>query len=512
MNWPFFRSRKNGAELTAARATKPPEDMPDAGLSGSAWECQLQRAMTPREAESVLESAYGGDLGAQRQLLNSMLDTWAMLATAKRTVEQAVIAAPFEVMPWRDGEADVTPQAAERRDLVAEAFQGMRPDPLRGELDRDGLLRLCAAGELAGHQVIEVLWERRLWRGRMVILPRAVKRVGTQHYGYQGSGLVLRFRPNTGTAWGDFPADKFLVHLAPVHEGHPVQAGRWRVLAKFWSGAMYGWEWMLGYTNRFGTPFRMATYKKGQENVKAQLVAMLGALGHAGYGAFPEGVKLELQQATHGSGDLPQATLMKLADQAAELVMLGEVQSSGRDGRTGLSNGEQQGNVRRDALQGYCNATVTTLNQLARMVLSQNYGSQDWCPWFAAEIPEPEDAKANAERDKTLTEAGVPITLEQLQSRHDLTAPADGDVVLMGGQLIKWNAAAIGQPSAQNVTPAGRETDKKGKPLTAAFTPAPPSLEEAMERLITAALIAGVDDFKTEAAEAAARETNEETA
>ena len=103
----------------------PPEAITDPGAAGCAWEDLLNRSMTPQEAESVLAGAWAGDLAQQAQLLNSMQDTWAMLATCDRTVGDAVTGAPFEVQPWTDGEADATDSAMERRDLVEAAFCGM---------------------------------------------------------------------------------------------------------------------------------------------------------------------------------------------------------------------------------------------------------------------------------------------------------------------------------------------------------------------------------------------------
>lgn len=490
--------------LTGARAVKSPvapkrppapsEDdnflPPDMDAGGSLGVTSdgvnnITRLWTPQQAESVLAAAYGGDLSQQAHLLTGMMDTWHTLADNTRTLADAIVGAPWELRPATGPDGEVSPEAQARRDLVWAAWQGMQPDICEGELGMDAARRLWARGCIGGHTVTEILWERRDGD----ILPRALRRVGSRWYGYPDASRSFRFRDKAGT-WMRFPEDKFAVQIIPAHDGHPSQSGRWRVLAKYWAGATYGWEWLMTYTNKFGTPFRLATYDQKNSNVRATLLSMLANLGTAGYGAFPAGTKVELIEAAKGSGDLPQALLMRLASEACDLVIRGEVSTGGTAERQGFSKGDVQNGVRRQSMQGYANEVASPMDQVNAAILRQNYGTDDLCPTWVAEFPEPQDAKVLAERDQVLLAAGVPIKLAELQRRHDIEAPASGDQVLWAGQIKPW-----AEPG--DVVPAPAPGV-----ITAAKAPQPDgvTLQAVMERLLINAVVAGAEEFDNAAA------------
>ncbi len=507
-----------GVQVIRGRRMPPPVESLslDLGMSGNVWDEQVQRAMMPQEVEAILSGALSGDLRDQQRLFLSMMDTWAKLADNVRAVEDQLVSAPWEVIPFKDADGNVTESAKAKAALVEAALHGMTPDPSRQELDRDGLLKGLARGNLTGHAVYEILWEQRLHEGSPAILPRAVRRTGPAHYGYPGNSRLFRFRTRPGNAWQDFPENKFLLHIVPAHEGHPAQAARIRTLAKYWGASTYGFEWLMIYGNKFGMPFRFATYKKESTQLKGQLLAMLANLGTAGYGVFPEGTKIEMHEAGKSAGELPMPLLMKLSDQACDLVIRGETSTGGTGERQGFSKGDVQAGVRRESLQGYCNNAVTTLNQAARFICLLNYGTLDECPSFRCEIPEPEDAKANAETDAILAGLGLPLRMEDLYTRHDKTPPGPGDIVLLNDRLVKWEETALLSDPADAKTKAPAKTmaapnaapevpppggKAPPKQLAASKAPAPVTLEDVMEQLLVRATINGAERFEKDAAE-----------
>lgn len=510
--------------ITERRVATVPADW-DAGMAGNSFDDWVIRQMLPQAAEATLGSAMCGDLRMQGQLFNSMMDTWDSLSANDRVLGDAVVGAPWELVPFADPHGNVSAKAKERHALVEAALDGMTPDPFSNELDRDGLLKQLARGTLLGHEVSEFLWERRTFDGRPAILPRAMARAGPSYYGYSTtSGRRLRFRPSPGAGWTDFPRHKFLAQICPAHGGHPSQGARLRVLVKYWAGITYGWEWLLVYANKFGSPFRWATYAKNNKEVKGNLLAMLANLGTAGYAVFPEGTRLEMHEASKAAGDLPHTLLMKLANQACDIVIRGEVQTSGTDGKTGLSNGDVQGGVRREALQGVCNTVCTTMQQFARMVCELNYGDCEECPQFTCEIPEPEDAKQNAETDKTLMEMGIPLRMDELRKRHDKGAPVKGETVLYKGALIEWDDEAVIKTAEEAAAEAAEAEQRKAEAKTSkdgkagrkelkaakALAERPDvTVEEMLEWVLTTAVISGAKDFQRDAREADGRQPAE---
>lgn len=449
-------------------------DATDSGLAGLGYIDIVQRIISPGTAESILGQAWGGDLSSQLNLFTSMQDTWATLADNMRTVENALTSAPFDVQPYQDQDGNVSDSAAEKAKLVKEAINGMRPNSARRELGRDGVLKAFARGSITGHAVLEILWHRREIDGEPAVLPRCCVNVGPRWYGYPSATGPLQFRQNMAS-WDDFPANKFLVHVVPATDAHPSQAGRIRTLVKYWSYTTSGWTWLMQYAQRFGMPFRWATYRKESSQVKAALGQMMDRIGTSGWGVFPEGTKLELHDTSGKSADLPQSYIIAEADKACNLVIRGETASGGTDGNSGLGNtGAVYAGVRREAMQGYCNDAVSTLQELAHMVIRLNYGETSEMPVVTCEIPDPVDAVANAQRDEILVRLGMSLPEEYLRKRHDVPAAADGEPVITA-------------PKPQ--APQG---------LTAAKSVTTGEVEDVIERLLIAGLNTGVEQIGAE--------------
>jgi phage gp29-like protein len=233
---------------------------------------------------------------------------------------------------------------------------------------------------------------------------------------------------------------------------------------------VYGFKWLMEFTQRFGTPFRWATYAERNAQVKTQLLNMLSNLGSSGYGAFPEGTKLELLDAKN-AGDLPQDLVIKMTNQACDIVIRGETASSGSEGAGGWgTTGAVFSGVRREAMQGYCNDAVVTLQKFAEYVIRANYGELTEVPTVVCEIPEPVDAKLNAERDEVLIRSGMRMPRKWWHERHDVPMPTEDDEVV-----------------EQAVAPV--------QPLTASLTAAKAeSANEVLQRLVESFLSAAVED------------------
>jgi len=75
-------------------------------------------------------------------------------------------------------------------------------------------------------------------------------------------------------------------------------------------------------------------------------------------------------------------------------------------------------------------------------------------PTVVCEIPEPIDAKLNAERDKILIEAGMKMPRKWWHERHDVPMPAEDE------EVVEQTVAPV-QPPAQALTAAKAETQNE---------------------------------------------------
>ncbi len=455
----------------------------------------LTRRLLPGTVESILVNGLTGDLTDQLALFTVMQDSWARLQHNVRTLREAVEAAPYNVHAWSDDDGTpATPAAEEKAALVKRALWGMCPDITALECSLEGALRHLAGGTVQGHAVMEILWEMRsdAGGGGQACLPRALRKTGSSHYAYAqswGGGAAgtadrLMFRPDgrSSSRLTDFPPHQFLTGIFPGHDGHPSVAAPLRSLAKYWIAATYGPEWLLSYAQLFGSPFRWATYRAGDTNVKATVCAMLANLGNNGWAAFPEGTDLKMQEANHAAGSLPQKLIIDLADQAADILILGQTLSAdtGKDGGGSFALGKVHQTVRRERLAACGGAVATVLtHQLARAIIQLNYGDTSECPEIRCELPEAEDEQKKAERDKILITMGMRLPVEYLYDRHGIPMPADGEETI-GGAPAPKDPAKPGEPPVppkpgEPAKPAAEpdEKDKPGEPAKAARATVP---------------------------------------
>jgi phage gp29-like protein len=100
-----------------------------------------------------------------------------------------------------------------------------------------------------------------------------------------------------------FMADGRLVLFMPDGTNpNPARMGLLRRCIPAWIGRNQGFKWWTLYVQLFGIPFRQGTYKTGNDDSKATIVAALENAGVAGWAALPEGNKIDFISAIQRSG------------------------------------------------------------------------------------------------------------------------------------------------------------------------------------------------------------------
>lgn len=401
------------------------------------------RRMSPAEARLVLEQAAAGSLDAQWDLFALMEDTWPRLSKNLSELRRAASRATYIVNPCAERGKPATASAKERSALVDQSLRQWWPKPGTLELSFEDTLFHALDAYGKGTSALEIHW------GRTPdgILPRCSHVLASRRYGWNATGTELGLVTQDGTGWQPFPPDRFLVGIWQARTGAPGATAILRCLVPYWAGITFGWEWLLSNAQIFGVPFRWATYDKNQPHLGALLRDMLAAMGASGYGAFPEGTKLEFKEAAQNATGNPQVVVQELADKACDLLILGQ-ELSGAAQKAGLGGGAAglQGSVRADRLQGAAQWCADLLNyQLVPAILRANWGNTDEPPVIVADVDDEPDPLKLAERDKVLLDAGIELPRAWFYDRHGIPVPVDGEAVIVGRAPV---AAGPGVPSA----------------------------------------------------------------
>lgn len=412
----------------------------------------FERQMMPQDVKGILQSTLHGDLALWQRLCQAMFDSWPMLQKCLAEVQREVRGAPWKCRPWcLDGrQPDASAAATSAR--AHAMLWGARPRPAYAEGALEDLMDDLVAGYFTGISVSEPRWEnlRGEWR------PAAYRHVPARYYGYRGWGgeedrLMLCPQGGITADFIDFPEHRFLIAIHGGHPGHPLVSAPIRVLTGWWLAAVYGLEWFMKFAQLFGVPFRWATYS--DDSAKEGLAEMMGNLGNAGWGIARQGTTLEFPQNSVSAQSLPQAELLRLADEQCQQYMLGQTLTSGvsKDGGSralGEVHAETKGGVVR-GIADFVGGIIT--RQLIPAWNYWNSGNNDAdLPEFFPDWAEPTDLKAEAERmDILINRIRLPMEADHVYDALGVSKPATGATVFIQPEPH----GARGEPATGKVEP-----------------------------------------------------------
>lgn len=439
-------ARKRGGNAMATPTAGAPLQRILRPEAVSRWRGTTVAYYTPQIIELTLRNALMGDLTSQWELFDLMEDTWPRLAKNLAEVKRAVKSMQWTVEPWAEDDAPATPEAEERAKLISHCLWRMSPDVAADERNFPGLIEDVLDAWGKGISVSEIIWEQRMTRAHGDIFAiKGTQWVHPQHYalGSDGRlGLKLQqsdFLGNTTIApieVEEFPPYKFVLAVSKARSNQLAASALLRPLAWWWGAVNFAADWMLNYAQMFGVPVRWANYASGTSDAMITKIGeALSDMGSAGWAAFPEGTTLELHDGKSHAGDSPQEGILDRADNACDLLVLGQTLTSDAADRGTQALGTVHERIRGDVLTSAAEWVATTLTeQLLPAILDLNYGDHEDCPELRAEPFRSEDHRGNAERDEILLRAGMALPKKWLYERHEVPLP-QGDEEVVGGEV-----------------------------------------------------------------------------
>jgi phage gp29-like protein len=449
------------------------------------WE-SFERQLMPQDVKGILASTLSGEMTQWQRLYQAMLDSWPMLQKCIGELQGDAKTAPWRCKPAtpKGGQADAAAEA------IAEDVEWMiwksNPRPAYAEGGLEFLIENLVTSCFTGIGVYQPRWENvgGEWR------PAAYKPISARYYGYSNLGdgedrLMLNPEGGYTMNFMDFPEHRFLIAINGGHPGHPTVSAPLRVLTGYWLAAVFGLEWFMKFANLFGVPFRWATYADGTSI--DGLKQMMENLGTAGWGVGKDGTKVDIIQPNQSAASLPQAELLKIADEQCQMFILGQTLTSS----VGDSGSRALGDVHADTKSGVVRKVCDFVGGIITRQLIPawsywNTGSvADNLPEFFPEWPEPVDEKAQAERDQLLgiTTGQTPVSRKWFYERHNIPVPADGEEI-----YVPSTAPTNTQPTKAPEVNAADESGSTGGliDMLKRIKPTDPkAIEEELERAIS---------------------------
>lgn len=342
-------------------------------------------------------------------------DCHAYAALQKR--KMAVVSRPWQVDPASASRIDK--RAA---DLVKTQLSA---------LDFDFVCLNLLDALLKGFAVGEIMWGVE----GSEIVATGVKPRDQRRFGFD-EDYRLRLKTMDNLMPGmELPGRKFITHSFGAKDGNPYGLGLgsrlfWPVFFK-----RQGITFWLTFADKFGSPTAVGKYPGGaQPAEQKKLLDALAAISQDTGVIVPEGMAIELLEATRGGAVNTYEMLARYMDEEITLAVLGETATAKGGGGQAASAAITRNEVRLELVQADADMLSGTLNKtLVKWIAELN------CPGATPprvwrKVEEQQDLGAVATRDKTIFDMGFRPSLAYINETYggewtEFTPPPTNPVI-----------------------------------------------------------------------------------
>lgn len=516
------------ADMPATMPNRPvhtPEGLGERAVPGDAssdWYLALPDKLPPKQVSAILRGALAGNLWQQWQLSRRMAESWPMFRKCVFELQAAVAACKFVVHPYAKPGEKPTPKAIEKADLVKRAMEAFKPDRFKEEEGFGGMLFDLTDAVINGVSVVNLMWDEDAQDndGRPEAVVKASAWVHPRHLNFRPDGSIGLLKDGNPL---QFPSQvkslqpyelaenpsRFLVAKFKSKSGSPLGAGFMRTLAMDWVTVVYGRDFARNFMQKWGNPFLDVPYKPGlQPDQIDKLEAAAKLAVNSGYLVHPASAEVKVNMPHSMGSDNAQISMMRLADQQCQMLILGQTLTSGvsQDGGS-RALGDVHENVRSERIEGVAKwlARSVLTEQFAESLLIENYGEASERPTVEPDMTRSLSAQESAQYLQTMSNVAVPVPMDEVYKRAGVSRPAVGDETLIKGAptILEESMTATDrsqqqfeQQLEQRVEMAQVAGELQGQPqadtkaatkLAVKFAQAEDAELDELERLVTAA-------------------------
>ncbi|TVO57539.1 DUF935 domain-containing protein [Denitromonas halophila] len=423
--------------------------------------------ITPARAVRILREADQGDIMAQHQLFDDMLDRDAHMQCEFGKRAGAVVGLDWSIEPPANASAREKKLAAWVEEILRDVVD-----------DLEDVIMAMMDGVGHGFAPIELEWRRHgaEWLPAFHPRPQTWFRTSTDR-------RELRLRDNSPDGALLNPMGWIMHQPGKVKTGYLSRAGILRVLIWPFIYKAYSIGDFAEFLETWGLPIIIGKYGQASNNAeKASLLRAVTALGHDARAIMPEQMQIEISKITGTGSGTPHLSMSAWADSAESKAILGQVLSSEAHA-TGMGSGvaDLHREVRQDILAADARQIAGTLTRdlvYPLIALSQTgVDSLRRCPRWVFDLGESEDVAAYAEALPKLVGVGMKIPATWAHEKLRIPLPDGTEEVLA--------TAAPSAPPKVEPAPTGQATPPDAVP--AALRATLPAQEPSPARYADAA-------------------------
>lgn len=461
-------------------------------IKQDAWSKFFSTPLYDFNPESLLFLKQSGDAGylAERdRLFAAMYGEWDVLLKDVNKMCNAVSTLNYTVVPTIEEGNEAHATAQKVADIVKKALWMRSPNNELGEwrhtfLQMIGTLYHAICRSVNVH---EIIWER----SAGLVYPRCYAPVQPNYYGWavqakEPDRLVLYRDGNPYGKGEPFPKGKFIVAINPNGPDHPMRAAQFISLVGWFGAAKWGLPWLMKYCQVFGLPWRKFTV--GSEEDKAAKLAELASNPVISDTVVFGDENVEIINAAASGASIPQAEILRLAENACHKLILGQTLTSDTSDNGGsLAQAKVHAGVMADEVMYVGNYVCEILNQqLIPEIVRANFGTVpvELIPELRCAVPQAEANLDQLQMYKGLQEMGVRLVESDVCDKFGVPIAGPDDKVLepAGQQAAQPGMPGeVPQPDDEPPTPGPQKPtlaeELNDEPIEAAAAPDVPDID-----------------------------------
>lgn len=377
------------------------------------------RGLSIRRLPRILETAERGDLSAQADLFEDMIEKDGHIFSEMSKRKNALLGLDWSIEPPRNA-------TAEEKNVTAMITEWMDDIPNFEDI-------ILNAAEAIGHgfsaQEIEHWeFEENIW------LPAKIT-LRPHRWFCTNPEIDDTVRLSDGSMNGaELWPFGWLVHTHNAKSGYVAQSGLYRVLVWPYLFKNYSVRDFAEFLEIYGLPARVGKYMEGSSDAqKDALLHALVTLGHNAAGIIPQGSEIKFEAAADGQSD-PFMAMIDWCERTVSKAVLGGALTSQADGKTSTNAlGNVHNEVRHDILVADAKQLHGFFQGMIHMLLSINghQASRRRLPKLVFDTSELEDIGKFSTGVSVLVQAGMKtIPVSWIHKKVGIPVPKNDEPVL----------------------------------------------------------------------------------
>lgn len=406
--------------------------------------------MTPSRAASILREADAGNIMAQHELFDDMLDRDTHLSSEYAKRCQAPLTIDWRIAPPKDASAAESKAAEYVEDILRTAVDDFE-DVLLSMMDAVG----------HGFAAIELDWKRHGGEWIPSFIPRP-----QTWFQLNQARTSLTLSDGTGDGAKLWPMGWILHQHRKPKTGYISRSGILRPVVWPFLYKAFSLGDFAEFLDIYGLPIVIGKYPTpSAADAKSSLMRAVAALGRDGRAIMPTDMQIEVMKVTASGDGTPHLSMLEWAERAESKAILGQVLSADAQA-TGMGSGvaNLHGEVRHDIMLSDVRQLAGTLTRdLVYPLIALNVGGIDAyrrCPRFEFDTGDAADLKLFADSLPVLAQNGARISVKWVHEQLQIPEARADETVFGTSSLVP----ALAQ------TPPSKPSPIKGEGVNNAAT------------------------------------------